>query len=239
MRNMTLICATAAGLALAQGCGGESGTVGASGGLVTGSGSSPTTSGSGGSSASSPASSAGASSASSAASSPSSDAATSASSAASSSAAATGHWQPTGELEKAEPIDQSIGPDQTLTALWPKGQPADHALTIKLLAKRNGDKLIVTLHASNNSGQRVSLLIGAFGGASAVDENGQSLEFDEFDKAWTLTNTGDSAYLQPGEPMLGDIVMTAPKSGTTFNLYWPQAVNIGGIILIRDIPIVG
>jgi len=126
-----------------------------------------------------------------------------------------------------------------VTALWPKGQPADHALSIKVLAKRNGDKLIVTLHAANKSGQQVSLLTGSFGGASAVDETGQSLEFDEFDKAWTLTNPGDSPYLQPGEPMMGDMAIAAPKSGNTFNLYWTQAVNIGGIILIRDIPIVG
>jgi hypothetical protein len=126
-----------------------------------------------------------------------------------------------------------------VTALWPKGQPADHALTIKVLAKRDGGKLIVDFYAANNSGQKVSLLTGTFGNNSAVDDAGQSMEFDEFDNDWTLTNPGDSPYLQQGEPMRGNIVIAAPKSGNTFSLYWTQAVNLGGIIMIRDIPIVG
>jgi hypothetical protein len=126
-----------------------------------------------------------------------------------------------------------------VTVLWPKGQPADHALTVKLLAKRNGDKLIVSMYAANYSGKQVSLLTGTFGSNAAVDETGQSMQFEEFDDAWTLTNPGDSPYLQQGQPMTGDMVIDAPKSGKTFNLYWTQAVGLGGIILVRDIPIVG
>ncbi|GAA1980114.1 hypothetical protein GCM10009838_46550 [Catenulispora subtropica] len=125
-----------------------------------------------------------------------------------------------------------------MTVLWPKGQPADHALTIKVLAKRNGDKIIANLSAANRSGQKVSLLTGTFGSAAAVDDTGQSMNFEDFDNAWTLKSPGNSPYLEQDEPMIGDMVIDAPKSGDTFNLYWTQAVDIGGIILIRDIPIV-
>jgi len=157
-----------------------------------------------------------------------------------SSPSSNGKWQPSGQLANAEQIDESVGADHKLTATWPKGQPANHALTIKLLAKRNGDELIVNFYAANYSGQKVSLLTGMFGGATAVDESGQSLDFDEFNKDWTLTSgSGSSPYLEPGQPMAGNMVIAAPKSGNTFTMYWTQAVNIGGVILIRDIPIVG
>ncbi|NUP54097.1 MAG: hypothetical protein HOW97_43295 [Catenulispora sp.] len=150
----------------------------------------------------------------------------------------SGHWQPTGDLANAEQVDESVGADQTVTVLWPKGQPADHALSIKLKANRSGDKLLVTMAATNRSGQKVSLLTGAFGGANALDADGQGMNFEPFDKDWTLTNPGNSPYIEPDQPLNGVIVLDAPKTAS-FNLFWTQAVNIGGIILVRDIPISG
>ncbi|NUR57685.1 MAG: hypothetical protein HOV87_03105 [Catenulispora sp.] len=240
---MTLICAGAAVLGLIAGCGTSTGTIGAGGGPTD---SAPTTSAptgatSGSTTANPATSSAGTTTASPADnSSPASDASTTtAPNPATSSAAPAGKWQPTGELANAEPVDESVGPDKKVTVLWPKGQAADHALTITLLAKRKGDKLDVTMHALNNSGQKVSLLTGAFGGADALDETGQGLKFDDFNDDWTLKDPSDSPYLSPNDPLNGVIVIDAPKAGSTFNLFWTQAVNIGGIILVRDIPITG
>ncbi|MFL6117491.1 MAG: hypothetical protein ACJ786_39990 [Catenulispora sp.] len=148
-------------------------------------------------------------------------------------------WTPQGELAHAEPVDRSVGSDQKVTVLWPRGKSADHALTIKLQAKRNGDKLNVTMYAANYSGEQVSLLTGTFGSAVAVDERGQSLDFEDFDNGWTLTNPGDSPYLQQGQPMSGVMIIDAPKTGNMFSIYWTQAVGLGGIIMVRDVPIVG
>jgi len=160
-------------------------------------------------------------------------------SASSSPASASDNWTPQGQLANTEPVDQTVGPDQKVTVLWPKGKTADHALAIKLQAKRSGDKIKVTMSAANHSGEQVSLLTGTFGSASAVDENGQGLDFEDFDNDWTLTNPGDSPYLQPGEPMTGVMVIDAPKTGSVFSIYWTQAVHLGGIIMVRDVPIVG
>lgn len=240
MRKMALICLAAASLAGIQGCSATSGTVGASGGPTGVPGSSNLTTQKGWTTT--PAT------ASDSTTGPAPDTATTAPAASSSSApspsgsspSSAGKWQPAGQLADAEQIDESVGADHKLTATWPKGQPADHALTIKLLAKRNGDELIVNFYAANYSGQKVSLLTGMFGGATAVDESGQSLDFDEFNKDWTLTSgSGSSPYLEPGQPMAGNMVIAAPKTGNTFNMYWTQAVDIRGVILIRDIPIVG
>lgn len=228
MRNMTLICAAGAAVAVSAGCGASTGTIGAGGGT-------PTTS-----TSSSPAPSP--STTSSQTASPNPDPATSTTSTAPAPAPSTsspaGTWQPTGDLANAEQVDESVGADKTVTVLWPKGQPADHALSIKLKAKRSGDKLLVTMAATNRSGQKVSLLTGAFGGANALDADGQGMNFEPFDKDWTLTNPGDSPYMQADQPMNGVIVLDAPKTAA-FNLFWTQAVNIGGIILVRDIPISG
>lgn len=241
MQNMTLICAGAAALALIAGCGASTGTIGAggpTGSAATSSVATGSASTSGSTTADSPTS-AGATTASTPdSSSPAPDTSTtSAPSQAESSTSSTGKWQPTGDLANAEPVDESIGPDKKVTVLWPKGQPADHALTITLLAKRKGDKLDVTMHALNNSGQNVSLLTGLFGGAQALDENGQGLTFDQFNDDWTLRDPSNSPYLQPDDPLNGVIVINAPTSVKTFNLFWTQAVKLGGIILVRDIPI--
>ena len=214
---MALVCVAVGVLAGVQGCATSSGTVGASGGVAT-----RTVSTASHSSSSTAA--------------PSSSAAPSS---ASSGQAPSDKWTPQGRLANAEPVDQSVGPDQKVTVLWPKGKGADHALTVKLLAKRNGDKLDVTMSAANRSGEKVSLLTGTFGSASAVDENGQSLNFEDFDNDWTLTSPGDSPYLRPEEPMTGVMVIDAPKTGNVFSIYWTEAVGLGGIIMVRDVPIVG
>lgn len=236
---MALVCVTVGTLAGIQGCSTTSGTVGASGGVSTNELSpnglpitSVSTAGrpsrsSGGTTAPSPPS----------ASDPAASPAPAASSAPT--ASPSDKWTPQGQLAHAEALDQSVGPDQKVTALWPHGKSADHALAIKLLAKRSGDKIEVTMSAANNSGEQVSLLTGTFGSASAVDEDGQSLNFEDFDKDWTLTSPGDSPYLQPGQPMTGVMVIDAPKSGNVFSIYWTQAVHLGGIIMVRDVPIVG
>jgi hypothetical protein len=246
---MTLLCAAAAAIALTAGCGASTGTIGAGGG-TGGTGATSGTGGTGGTTTASPAAtSSGTTTAPAAVSSaPASDASTvsapntsapsaSAPSPAASSPPPPGKWQPGGDLANAEPIDESVGPDKKVTVLWPKGRPADHALTITLLAKRKGDKLDVTMHALNNSGQKVSLLTGLFGGATALDDSGNGLTFDDFNDDWTLKYPTDSPYLQPNDPLNGVIVIDAPKSGDTFNMFWTQAVDIGGIILVRDIPI--
>lgn len=51
-----------------------------------------------------------------------------------------------------------------------------------------------------------------------------------------------SSVSPPGRPLTGNMLIDAPASGSTFNLYWQQAVGpvggvMSGVILIRNIPI--
>ncbi|MBS2537763.1 hypothetical protein KGQ20_33920 [Catenulispora sp. NF23] len=158
---------------------------------------------------------------------------------------ASDSWTPQGQLANAVPIDTVVNADKSLTATYPKGAPVGHALTIKLQAVRNpSGKLVVHFYADNQSGQKISLMMGMFGNASAVDDQGNGLQLEEMDSAWTLQDNSDGdGDMIPGQPLHGDIVIDAPANGSTFNMYWAQAVGNGvggsvtGIILIRDIPI--
>lgn len=158
---------------------------------------------------------------------------------------ASDSWTPQGQLANPVPIDTVVNADKSLTATYPKGAPVGQALTIKLQAARNSSgKLVVHFSADNQSGQKISLMMGMFGNASAVDDQGNGLQLEEMDSAWTLQDNSDGVGdMIPGQPLHGDIVIDAPASGSTFSMYWDQAVGNGaggsmtGIILIRDIPI--
>ena len=154
----------------------------------------------------------------------------------------SGSWTPQGDLTNAVPIDTVVNPDKSVTVTYPKGAPAAHALTIKLKATRAAGKLVVHFHADNQSGQQISLMFGLFGDMTAVDAQGTTLGQEPMDPAWTLRDSGDAkGDLVPNQPMNGDIVLDAPASGSTFNLFSSRAIGMGGVlsgvILIRDIPI--
>jgi len=136
-------------------------------------------------------------------------------------------------------VDRVVNPDQTVVVTYPKGAQPDHALTIQLKASHNGDKIVIALHATNNSGQKISLLTGMFGSAEVVDDQGNTLNFEEFDNDWTLKGGDNDGYIKPDSPLAGNIVVDAPASGSTLNMWWDQAIGYDGLILIRDIPITG
>lgn len=134
-----------------------------------------------------------------------------------------------------------MNPDKSVTATWPKGAPAGHALTVKLRAARNGAKIVIHLYADNQSGQQVSMNEGVFTGGVVVDAQGNTLKAENFDSLWTLGSGSSDGNIDPGQPLVGDFVVDAPASGATVNAYWTQAVGVNGImagiILVRDIPI--
>ena len=169
------------------------------------------------------------------------DASSSTSAPAPSTAPATGGWTPQGQLAQSEPIDQVVNPDKSVTATWPKGAPAGHALTVKLRAARNSGKIVIHLDIDNESGQQVSMNEGAFTGGVVLDAQGNTLNMEEFDSLWTLGSGSADGNVDPGQPLVGDFVVDAPAAGSTLNAYWTQAVGVNGImagiILIRDIPI--
>ncbi|WP_370363885.1 hypothetical protein [Catenulispora sp. GP43] len=156
-------------------------------------------------------------------------------------APATGGWTPQGQLADAEPIDQVVNPDKSVTATWPKGAAAGHALTVKLRAARNSGKIVIHLDIANDSGQQVSMNEGVFTGGAVLDASGNDLNMDNFDSLWTLGAGSSDGNIDPGQPLVGDFVVDAPAAGSTLNAYWTQAVGVNGImagiILIRDIPI--
>lgn len=226
MRNMTGICVIAIIAAALQGCG-SSGTVAAgsalpSGAPVTGTAPVPV-------------------SASTAAAATSTAADTAAPATSSQAAPTAGGWTPQGQLADPEPIDQTVNPDKSVTATWPKGAPAGHALTVKLQAVRNGGKIVIHLRIDNESGQQVSMSEGLFTGGEVLDAQGNTLNMENFDPLWTLGSGSADGNIDPGQPLAGDFVVDAPAAGSTLNAYWTQATPVNGImagiILIRDIPI--
>ncbi|MEY9861989.1 hypothetical protein ABH935_007632 [Catenulispora sp. GAS73] len=154
---------------------------------------------------------------------------------------AAGNWTPQGQLADPQPITVALNSDKSVTATWPKGAPAGHALTIKLRAARNGAKIVIHLYADNQSGQQVSMNEGVFTGGVVVDAQGNTLKAENFDPLWTLGSGSSDGNIDPGQPLVGDFVVDAPASGSTVNAYWTQAVGVNGImagiILVRDIPI--
>lgn len=156
-------------------------------------------------------------------------------------APAGGGWTPQGQLANSEPVDQVVNPDKSVTATWPKGAPAAHALTVKLRAARNNGKIVIHLAIDNESGQQVSMNEGLFTGGVVLDAQGNNLNMEDFDSLWTLDSGSSDGNIDPGQPLIGDFVVDAPAAGSTLNAYWTQAVSVNGImagiILIRDIPI--
>lgn len=155
---------------------------------------------------------------------------------------AAGGWTPQGGLATAVPIDTVVSPDKSVTVTYPKGAQPGHALTIKLKATRTGDKLVVATYADNESGQQVSLMAGLFSSSGALDDQGNSMNFESLDPRWTLGSGDGNGDIAPGQPLTGNMLIDAPAAGSTFNLYWQQAVGpvggiMSGVILIRDIPI--
>jgi len=154
----------------------------------------------------------------------------------------TGGWTPQGGLATAVPIDTVVNPDKSVTVTYPRGAQPGHALTIKLKATRDNDKLVVATYADNESGQQVSLMAGLFSSSGALDDHGNSMNFESLDPGWTLGSGDGRGDIAPGQPLTGNMVIDAPASGSTFNLYWEQAVGpvggvMSGVILIRNIPI--
>jgi hypothetical protein len=151
-----------------------------------------------------------------------------------------GGWTPQGQLANPDPIDRVVQADQTVVATWPKGAQAGHALVIKLKATRSGAKVVIHMNAANDSGKKVILGDGVFTNGVVADAQGNSLNADNFDPLWTLgPAAGHDGSIPAGQPLAGDIAVDAPASGTTLNMYWSQVFGLGGIILIRDIPITG
>jgi hypothetical protein len=134
-----------------------------------------------------------------------------------------------------------VNPDKSVTATWPKGAPAGHALVVKLRAARNGAKTVISLNIDNESGKQVSMNNGLFTGGAVLDAQGNSLNQDNFDPLWTLGSGASDGNIHPGQPLIGNIVVDGPAAGSTLNAYWTQAIMEGGImsgiILIRDIPV--
>lgn len=155
---------------------------------------------------------------------------------------AVGGWTPQGQLADAEPISVGLNPDKSVTATWPKGAPALHALTIKLKAMRSGDKIVINLYIENESGKEVSMSEGLFTDGTVTDAHGTALDTEDFDSQWTLDDSGGDGDIHAGQPLVGDFVVDAPTSGSTLNAFWTDAVSVDGemkgIILIRDIPII-
>lgn len=155
---------------------------------------------------------------------------------------AGGTWTPQGRLANPEPIDEALNADKSVTATWPKGAAAGHALTIKMRAARDGAKVVIHLAVDNNSGQKVAVNEGVFTGGAVLDAQGNDLNQENFDPLWTLGSGSADGNIDPGQPLVGDFVVDAPASGSVLNAYWTQAVAssngiMAGIILIRNIPI--